>query len=214
MYYSVEYNQVFLLSLFIHSRNQWRLPDDYSLSVIRNKNFKTYDFSELLSEQRRREQNRESELSLPTFIPQFSAAVAAVTFSKKTPQQNKKNKGVKFDSQPCAHLIFKTNKTKGAFRLFAIGLSLKKISTIRATLAWRFPLFTQLRLLCVPACSLYRCEHACSCTLCRLEFFSGVMKWSWLCLQVFQEEYSVFFLNQGGSLVAIRHTPLPIRHIW
>ncbi|KAK7901597.1 hypothetical protein WMY93_018366 [Mugilogobius chulae] len=33
-------------------------------------------------------------------------------------------------------------------------------------------------------------------------------------LHVFQEEYSVFFLNQGGSLVAIRHTPLPIRHIW
>ncbi|XP_037553626.1 VPS10 domain-containing receptor SorCS1-like [Nematolebias whitei] len=32
--------------------------------------------------------------------------------------------------------------------------------------------------------------------------------------QIFQEEYSVFFLNQGGSLVAIRHTPLPIRHIW
>ncbi|AWP13868.1 putative VPS10 domain-containing receptor SorCS1-like [Scophthalmus maximus] len=33
-------------------------------------------------------------------------------------------------------------------------------------------------------------------------------------IEVFQEEYSVFFLNQGGSLVAIRHTPLPIRHIW
>ncbi|KAM3606185.1 uncharacterized protein V6R79_012115 [Siganus canaliculatus] len=32
--------------------------------------------------------------------------------------------------------------------------------------------------------------------------------------EVFQEEFSVFFLNQGGSLVAIRHTPLPIRHIW
>uniref|UniRef100_A0A3P9M068 PKD domain-containing protein n=2 Tax=Oryzias latipes TaxID=8090 RepID=A0A3P9M068_ORYLA len=32
--------------------------------------------------------------------------------------------------------------------------------------------------------------------------------------EVFQEEYSVFFLNQGGALVAIRHTPLPIRHIW
>lgn len=32
--------------------------------------------------------------------------------------------------------------------------------------------------------------------------------------EAFQEEYSVFFLNQGGSLVAIRHTPLPIRHIW
>ncbi|KAI4812698.1 hypothetical protein KUCAC02_024066 [Chaenocephalus aceratus] len=32
--------------------------------------------------------------------------------------------------------------------------------------------------------------------------------------EVFQEDYSLFFLNQGGSLVAIRHTPLPIRHIW
>ncbi|XP_029691212.1 VPS10 domain-containing receptor SorCS1-like isoform X1 [Takifugu rubripes] len=32
--------------------------------------------------------------------------------------------------------------------------------------------------------------------------------------EIFQEEYSIFFLNQGGSLVAIRHTPLPIRHIW
>ncbi|XP_034040762.1 VPS10 domain-containing receptor SorCS1-like [Thalassophryne amazonica] len=32
--------------------------------------------------------------------------------------------------------------------------------------------------------------------------------------EIFEEEYSVFFLNQGGSLVAIRHTPLPIRHIW
>ncbi|XP_061824139.1 VPS10 domain-containing receptor SorCS1-like isoform X1 [Nerophis lumbriciformis] len=32
--------------------------------------------------------------------------------------------------------------------------------------------------------------------------------------EAFQEEYSVFYLNQGGSLVAIRHTPLPIRHIW
>uniref|UniRef100_A0A096M5H9 Sortilin related VPS10 domain containing receptor 1 n=1 Tax=Poecilia formosa TaxID=48698 RepID=A0A096M5H9_POEFO len=29
-----------------------------------------------------------------------------------------------------------------------------------------------------------------------------------------EQFYSVFFLNQGGSLVAIRHTPLPIRHIW
>lgn len=63
---------------------------------------------------------------MPTFIPQLSAAVATVTFSKKTPTKQKKNKGVKFDSQPCAYLIFKTNKTKGAFRLFAIGLSLKK----------------------------------------------------------------------------------------
>uniref|UniRef100_A0A8C7KNW7 Sortilin related VPS10 domain containing receptor 1 n=1 Tax=Oncorhynchus kisutch TaxID=8019 RepID=A0A8C7KNW7_ONCKI len=32
--------------------------------------------------------------------------------------------------------------------------------------------------------------------------------------EVFEEEYSVLFLNQGGALVAIRHTPLAIRHIW
>ncbi|XP_056147392.1 VPS10 domain-containing receptor SorCS1-like [Lampris incognitus] len=32
--------------------------------------------------------------------------------------------------------------------------------------------------------------------------------------EVFEEEYSVLFLNQGGALVAIRHTPLPVRHIW
>ncbi|KAK6293648.1 hypothetical protein J4Q44_G00359740 [Coregonus suidteri] len=32
--------------------------------------------------------------------------------------------------------------------------------------------------------------------------------------EVFEEEYSVLFLNQGGALVAIRHTPLPISHIW
>ncbi|CAL8297398.1 unnamed protein product [Merluccius merluccius] len=32
--------------------------------------------------------------------------------------------------------------------------------------------------------------------------------------EVFEEEYSVLFLNHGAALVAIRHTPLPIRHIW
>ncbi|XP_030643265.1 LOW QUALITY PROTEIN: VPS10 domain-containing receptor SorCS1-like [Chanos chanos] len=32
--------------------------------------------------------------------------------------------------------------------------------------------------------------------------------------EIFDEEYSVLFLNQGGALVAIRHTPLPIRHLW
>ncbi|XP_024280687.1 VPS10 domain-containing receptor SorCS1-like [Oncorhynchus tshawytscha] len=32
--------------------------------------------------------------------------------------------------------------------------------------------------------------------------------------EVFEDEYSILFLNQGGALVAIRHTPLPIRHIW
>ncbi|KAF0021630.1 hypothetical protein F2P81_026117 [Scophthalmus maximus] len=33
-------------------------------------------------------------------------------------------------------------------------------------------------------------------------------------LQVFDEEYAVLYLDQGGALVAIRHTPLPIRHLW
>uniref|UniRef100_A0A7N6AGZ7 PKD domain-containing protein n=1 Tax=Anabas testudineus TaxID=64144 RepID=A0A7N6AGZ7_ANATE len=32
--------------------------------------------------------------------------------------------------------------------------------------------------------------------------------------QIFDEEYAVLYLNQGGALVAIRHTPLPIRHLW
>ncbi|KAL6481593.1 hypothetical protein MHYP_G00096730, partial [Metynnis hypsauchen] len=31
---------------------------------------------------------------------------------------------------------------------------------------------------------------------------------------IFDEEYSVLYLDQGGALVAIRHTPLPIRHLW
>ncbi|XP_016890793.1 VPS10 domain-containing receptor SorCS1 isoform X4 [Cynoglossus semilaevis] len=32
--------------------------------------------------------------------------------------------------------------------------------------------------------------------------------------QIFDEEYAVLYLNKGGALVAIRHTPLPIRHLW
>lgn len=35
-----------------------------------------------------------------------------------------------------------------------------------------------------------------------------------LSLQIFNEEYAVLYLDQGGALVAIRHTPLPIRHLW
>lgn len=35
-----------------------------------------------------------------------------------------------------------------------------------------------------------------------------------LSLQIFDEEYAVLYLDQGGALVAIRHTPLPIRHLW
>ncbi|XP_077460525.1 VPS10 domain-containing receptor SorCS1 isoform X2 [Stigmatopora argus] len=32
--------------------------------------------------------------------------------------------------------------------------------------------------------------------------------------QIFNEDYAVLYLDQGGALVAIRHTPLPIRHLW
>ncbi|XP_017289384.1 VPS10 domain-containing receptor SorCS1 isoform X2 [Kryptolebias marmoratus] len=32
--------------------------------------------------------------------------------------------------------------------------------------------------------------------------------------QIFDEEYAVLYLDQGGALVAIRHTPLPIQHLW
>ncbi|XP_068178070.1 VPS10 domain-containing receptor SorCS1-like isoform X2 [Antennarius striatus] len=32
--------------------------------------------------------------------------------------------------------------------------------------------------------------------------------------QIFNEEYAVLYLDQGRALVAIRHTPLPIRHLW
>uniref|UniRef100_A0AAQ4PKX4 VPS10 domain-containing receptor SorCS2 n=1 Tax=Gasterosteus aculeatus aculeatus TaxID=481459 RepID=A0AAQ4PKX4_GASAC len=31
--------------------------------------------------------------------------------------------------------------------------------------------------------------------------------------QIFNEEYALLYLDQGGALVAIRHTPLPIRHL-
>ncbi|XP_056265030.1 VPS10 domain-containing receptor SorCS1 [Pseudoliparis swirei] len=32
--------------------------------------------------------------------------------------------------------------------------------------------------------------------------------------QIFDEEYALLYLDQGGALVAIKHTPLPIRHLW
>ncbi|XP_055502953.1 VPS10 domain-containing receptor SorCS1-like isoform X1 [Leucoraja erinacea] len=32
--------------------------------------------------------------------------------------------------------------------------------------------------------------------------------------QIFEEEHSILFLDQGGALVAIKHTPQPIRHLW
>uniref|UniRef100_A0ABM5G202 VPS10 domain-containing receptor SorCS3 n=1 Tax=Pogona vitticeps TaxID=103695 RepID=A0ABM5G202_9SAUR len=32
--------------------------------------------------------------------------------------------------------------------------------------------------------------------------------------QIFEEEYSVWFLDWGGALVAMKHTSMPIRHLW
>ncbi|RLW02309.1 hypothetical protein DV515_00007349 [Chloebia gouldiae] len=32
--------------------------------------------------------------------------------------------------------------------------------------------------------------------------------------QIFEEEHSVLYLDQGGVLVAMKHTSLPIRHLW
>uniref|UniRef100_A0A4W5RMW5 Sortilin related VPS10 domain containing receptor 1 n=1 Tax=Hucho hucho TaxID=62062 RepID=A0A4W5RMW5_9TELE len=43
---------------------------------------------------------------------------------------------------------------------------------------------------------------------------SGSLYFIPFAFQIFDEEYSVLYLDQGGALVAIRHTPLPIRHLW
>ncbi|XP_054840229.1 VPS10 domain-containing receptor SorCS3 [Eublepharis macularius] len=32
--------------------------------------------------------------------------------------------------------------------------------------------------------------------------------------QIFEEEYNVWFLDWGGALVAMKHTSMPIRHLW
>lgn len=61
-----------------------------------------------------------------------------------------------------------------------------------------------------------RCNN-CSCAVSNFAHGFNINyynEWTLSCFQVFEEEYSVLFLNQGGALVAIRHTPLPIRHIW
>lgn len=33
-------------------------------------------------------------------------------------------------------------------------------------------------------------------------------------IQIFEEEHSILYLDQGGVLVAMKHTSLPIRHLW
>lgn len=48
----------------------------------------------------------------------------------------------------------------------------------------------------------YRCNViVCSCVLLSL-------------IQIFEEEHSILYLDQGGVLVAMKHTSLPIRHLW
>lgn len=51
------------------------------------------------------------------------------------------------------------------------------------------------------------------CSVCRCRNVSSRWVFFFL-LQIFDEEYAVLYLDQGGALVAIRHTPLPIRHLW
>nr|XP_014347387.1 PREDICTED: VPS10 domain-containing receptor SorCS3 [Latimeria chalumnae] len=36
----------------------------------------------------------------------------------------------------------------------------------------------------------------------------------WVDSRVFEEEHSIWHLDRGGTLVAIKHTSLPIRHLW
>lgn len=47
-------------------------------------------------------------------------------------------------------------------------------------------------------------EHRCDACLCILLFL----------IQIFEEEHSILYLDQGGVLVAMKHTSLPIRHLW
>lgn len=44
--------------------------------------------------------------------------------------------------------------------------------------------------------------------------WSGTLMQYFICLQIFEEEYNVWFLDWGGALVAMKHTSVPIRHMW
>ncbi|KAJ7402000.1 hypothetical protein BTVI_90369 [Pitangus sulphuratus] len=44
--------------------------------------------------------------------------------------------------------------------------------------------------------------------------WSGALMEYLICLQIFEEEYNVWFLDWGGALVAMKHTSVPIRHMW
>lgn len=71
----------------------------------------------------------------------------------------------------------------------------------------------------VLCCAVCLCAVLCYAVLCCTMLFVYVLCYAMLfvCVsfaQIFEEEYSVLYLDQGGALVAIRHTPLPIRHLW
>ena len=57
-------------------------------------------------------------------------------------------------------------------------------------------------------------QHHCGCWLSAGCHVIWLRSLSLSFLQIFDEEYAVLYLDQGGALVAIRHTPLPIRHLW
>lgn len=33
-------------------------------------------------------------------------------------------------------------------------------------------------------------------------------------VQIFDEEHNIWFLDNGGALLAVLHAPSPIRHLW
>ena len=44
--------------------------------------------------------------------------------------------------------------------------------------------------------------------------YGGFAVYVFFFFQIFEEEHSVLYLDQGGVLVAMKHTSLPIRHLW
>lgn len=34
------------------------------------------------------------------------------------------------------------------------------------------------------------------------------------CVQIFEEEHNVWFLDKGGALVAVKQPSVPTRHLW
>lgn len=83
--------------------------------------------------------------------------------------------------------------------------SCKDLALTHTVCYYYFTSFNDLAWVCADVCWTYT-RATIHCRVSVLSVF--------LCLQIFDEEYAVLYLNQGGALVAIRHTPLPIRHLW